>query len=212
MALTQRQNERTRDIQVINLRTAVCGIRFFFEVDFFDFVLAPDSVFYSTRLAVDDFGANAVEEFPVVAHNHHGNVLEHQKRLEPLHLCGSEPRATTGLDAHVDNDRRRTPRSAMRARALAQHTHARSTDALAASLPRALVLRTDSKSKWLVGSSSKSKLGSDSKIFPSPIRIFQPPLKLDTGSDASSGMKPICPNTRSTLGEARKISIQRLFF
>mmetsp|Transcript_41864 Transcript_41864/g.77507 ORF Transcript_41864/g.77507 Transcript_41864/m.77507 type:complete len:214 (-) Transcript_41864:150-791(-) len=57
---------------------------------------------------------------------------------------------------------------------------------------------TDSRSRWLVGSSSNKMLGSCSKILPKPMRIFQPPLKEATEKSASCLVKPMASSTLST--------------
>lgn len=54
-------------------------------------------------------------------------------------------------------------------------------------------------------------LGSWRRILPSPIRIFQPPLKEATSDSASSGRKPIVSITFSTYAreeeERRGVSV-----
>mmetsp|Transcript_17506 Transcript_17506/g.44056 ORF Transcript_17506/g.44056 Transcript_17506/m.44056 type:complete len:219 (-) Transcript_17506:102-758(-) len=56
-----------------------------------------------------------------------------------------------------------------------------------------------SRSRWLVGSSNRRRLGSVSRILPRPIRIFHPPLKDATRLSPSSTEKPMRSMIFSTL-------------
>jgi len=167
------------------------------------------------NLAVDDFGADSVEKFAIVGNDHHGDVLQHQERLQPLHLtvhaytstADCRKKVCTCTYGWIGNLKyQEVEKKKIYYCILFFLFHKRQKEWIEQESMKynsgSSITYTDSKSKWLVGSSSSKTLGSESKIFPRPMRIFQPPLKLDTGRFASSGMKPIWPSTRSTCGQA----------
>ena len=61
---------------------------------------------------------------------------------------------------------------------------------------------TLSMSMWFVGSSSSSTSGSLSSSFARPMRIFHPPLKVETAASLSASAKPMLPSMRSTFASS----------